>query len=308
MTILQVLGVTAAYCVAGWLGLREQLVRGQVTPLWPPTGIAVAALLLLGVRVWPGITLGALLVNAPLGAPPLATLAIIVGNTLSPVCASLLLRRVGFRGTLVRLRDALALVFLGALAGMLISATVGTAALVLTGAVPESAFWETWSVWWAGDAMGVLVCAPALFALRWARPPRLAHAYGWVELAVLVAVAVILAFVATASVPNLLFLLFPCLIWSAFRFELAGAALCALVTCIVVVVRATFRVGLFAHFNLFKEMALLQAFNGSVALTALLLASVVAERNRAYEEIERVCARLSAGIGRGRTDGGNAEP
>lgn len=115
--------------------LRE-LVRGQVTPLWPPTGIALTALLLLGPRVWPGIALGAFLVNVSLGPSPAVVLAIVAGNTLGPLLAYRLLRRAGFRVELDRLRDAVALVFLGALTGMLVSATIGSGALVLSGALP----------------------------------------------------------------------------------------------------------------------------------------------------------------------------
>ncbi|AUA14142.1 hypothetical protein CFP59_06320 [Streptomyces malaysiensis subsp. malaysiensis] len=127
------MAVAALYYAGARIGLLQELVRGQVT-LWPPTGIALACLLTLGPMAWPGIALGAVAVNAPIGPSPPAVLAIVAGNTLAPVCSYLLLRRVGFRPAVDRLRDALVLVFLGALAGMLISATVGTAALLLSGA------------------------------------------------------------------------------------------------------------------------------------------------------------------------------
>ncbi|WP_342787032.1 MASE1 domain-containing protein [Streptomyces cyaneus] len=124
--------------------------------------------------MWPGIALGALAVNAPLGPSFFPVLAIVIGNTLAPVCAYLLLRRVGFRIALDRLQDALALVFLGALAGMVISATIGTTVLVASEALSAHDFWPTWSVWWTGDAMGVLVIAPLLLAARTVRRPRAA--------------------------------------------------------------------------------------------------------------------------------------
>jgi integral membrane sensor domain MASE1 len=94
---LQILVVAAAYYLAAVVGLQLGLVRGQVTPLWPPTGIALVGLLLLGPRVWPGITLGALLLNAPLGPSLPAAALIAAGNTLAPLCGYLLLRRVKFR-------------------------------------------------------------------------------------------------------------------------------------------------------------------------------------------------------------------
>src|SRR5438105_13915053 len=99
--------VGLAYYVAAILSLRLALVRGQVTPIWPPTGIAVAALLLFGLRLWPGIFLGALLVNLPISPHPLVALGIAGSNTLAPVVAAMLLRRLGFRSELSRLRDAI---------------------------------------------------------------------------------------------------------------------------------------------------------------------------------------------------------
>ena len=103
---LEICAVAGLYYGAAELGLLQQLVRGQVTPLWPPSGIALASLLLLGPRVWPGIALGAFLVNVTLGPSAPAVLAIAAGNTLAPVCSYVLLRRAGFRNELNRLRDA----------------------------------------------------------------------------------------------------------------------------------------------------------------------------------------------------------
>ena len=158
------------YYLAGVLSLRLALVRGQVTPIWPPTGIALAALLLFGRRLWPGIALGAFLVNLPIGPSPLAAAGIAAGNTVAPLVAATLLHKAGFRNELDRLRDAMAIVFLGALLGMAVSATWGTGVLLLSRAVSGRTFWPTWSVWWTGDAMGVLVVAP--FLLSWRSPSR----------------------------------------------------------------------------------------------------------------------------------------
>src|SRR5262245_13452611 len=159
--VLQILGVAAAYYVAARIGLVLQLVRGQVTPLWPPTGVALVCLLLLGGRIWPGISLGAFLVNAPIGPTTPAVIAISAGNTLAPLCAYWLLRSAAFRTEVRRLRDGVLLVSLGS-AGMLVSATIGSLALLSAGAIAADHFWSTWSVWWTGDAMGVLVVAPLL--------------------------------------------------------------------------------------------------------------------------------------------------
>src|SRR5262245_32174812 len=89
---LRILGVAAAYYGSARIGLLQELVRGQITPLWPPTGVALVCLLLLGGRVWPGIAAGAFLVNAPIGPSMPAIIAITTGNTLAPLCAYWMLR------------------------------------------------------------------------------------------------------------------------------------------------------------------------------------------------------------------------
>lgn len=293
MTAVKILAVAIAYFVAGKLGLQQQLVRGQVTPLWPSTGIALAALLLLGLRVWPGITLGAFLVNVSIGPTIGAVLGISAGNTLAPVCAYLLLERVGFRIELDRLRDALALVFLGAFAGMLVSPTVGAGSLVLAGGLRPGEFWPAWSVWWTGDAMGVLVVTPFLLAIRTTRMPWNVHPLRWVEGAALLLGTLLVTLVATVAPINLLFLVFPFLIWSALRFQLLGAAACALIASTVAIVSAAQHSGPFAQHDLLLNMIALQAFNGSAALTALLLAAIISERNKAHQNIKDVCTRLN---------------
>ncbi|MET7620268.1 MASE1 domain-containing protein [Streptomyces sp. NPDC005408] len=291
---LQILAVAALYYGSARLGLLQQLVRGQVTPLWPPTGVALAGLLILGLRIWPGIALGAFLVNVSLGPTFPAVLAIAAGNTLAPVCAYMLLRRAGFRDELDRLQAVLALVFLGALAGMLISSTVGSSVLVLAGALDASEFWPTWSVWWTGDAMGVLVVTPFLLVLRRARWPRNAGVGRWIEAAALLVGTLLATLLATTTSSSaLLFLSFPFLIWAAFRFQLAGAAPCALGVSTLAILAAAREVGPFAGHDLFSNMVTLQAFNGATALMALLLAAVITQRNETYEEIKRVCARLA---------------
>jgi integral membrane sensor domain MASE1 len=100
--------VGGAYYVAATLGLRLALIERNVTPLWPPTGIAVVAFLIFGWRVWPGVALAALAVNLPISTNGLAAAATAAGNTLAPIVAALLLVRVGFRREIDRLQDALA--------------------------------------------------------------------------------------------------------------------------------------------------------------------------------------------------------
>lgn len=294
MASLRILAVAGAYYAAADLGLLRQVdVHGAVvTPLWPPTGIALGALLWVGLRVWPGIALGSLLVIATLsGSVSESTALVVAGNTLAPVCAFLLLRRVGFRTELNRLRDGVVLVFLGAMTGMVISATTGTAVLMADDKLPPSGFWPVWAAWWAGDVMGVLVVTPLLLVLRRLRMPRLTDR--WAEGGALLAFAVVGALLATRSSLSMLYLVFPILIWAALRFQLAGSAPCALLISVLAVVAGTDRVGPFADHTMLEVMVNLTVLNGAVALTALLLAALVAEQQSVRHRIERACEELA---------------
>ncbi|MFJ9076513.1 MASE1 domain-containing protein [Streptomyces sp. NPDC102278] len=295
---MSILAVALAYYLGGRVGLLQRVVLAgaQVTPLWLPTGIAVAALLWLGPRIWPGIALGTFCVMQTLGPFEPVGLAIVAGNTLAPLCAYALLRRVGFRTEMDRLRDGLALVFLGGLLPMLISATVGAGVLALSGSLPASGFWPVWSSWWAGDAMGVLVVTPVLLVL-----PRFrltSDLYRAAEGAALAVTAVAATLAATRSSLSLLFLVFPLLIWAAVRFQLPGAAPCSLLISVLAIAAATDRAGPFEDHSLFEIMVNLMALNGSAALTALLLSAMVTEQQNVRRKIEQACVDLAELVAR----------
>lgn len=297
-TLLGILGVAAAYYATGRIGLLLRVVveGAEVTPLWLPTGIAVAALLWFGPRIWPGIALGTYLAIEHLSSFRIEDLGIVLGNTLAPLCAYLLLRRVGFHTEIDRLRDGLALVFLGGLVPMLISASIGTGVLVATGDLAPSGFWPVWSAWWAGDAMGVLVATPVLLVLPTVRMPQ--DAYRVAEAVALGVATGLGAYMASRSSLSLLFLVFPLLIWAAVRFQLAGSAPCVLIMSVVVISAATDQAGPFAGHTLFEIMVNLQALNGSAALTALLLSAMVTEQNNIRLKIEQVCEDLAEVVDR----------
>ncbi|MFF9087607.1 MASE1 domain-containing protein [Streptomyces sp. NPDC014991] len=290
---VQILGVAACYYAAAQLGLLRDLTVGGavVTPIWPPTGVAVAALLILGLGCWPGITLGAFLAVLSLTTPGPAVLGVLLGNTAAPVCAALLLRRARFRTDLSRLRDGLALVFLGALTAMLISATIGVGLLLLSGSLPGQGFWFVWLAWWVGDAMGVLIVTPLLLLLRHGvrRPLPLGR---WKEAtALVIAVCVVVPLAAYSSI-SLLFLVYPLIIWAALRFQLTGSVLCALLSSVVATVAATDAVGAFAGLSRVEVLVKLQAFNGGITLTALLLSAVIIEQRNTRRSVERACQEL----------------
>ena len=285
--LLQLAVVALAYWFAARVSLQLALVHGQVTPIWPPTGIALVAILVFGRRVWPAVFLAALAVNLPIGPSPLGAASIAAANTLAPLTAAALLNRVGFRIELDRLRDAVAIIVLGALAAMTISATVGTSTLVLSGAAPTDTFWSTWAVWWTGDAMGVLLVAPFLFSLLPnARSPaptlRMAA-----ELTGLLVVIGVLTFALFQNRLRLEYLVFPLIMLAAWRFRLRGAAPAALIASGVAIWSAVHGTGPFATETLVQKMITLQVFNVCVALTSFVLAAFVDARE-STEEMTRL--------------------
>ncbi len=281
----------ALYLVAARLSLLFALVEHNVTPIWPPTGIALAAFLLFGRRLWPAVFVAALAVNAPISETWWAALGTAVGNTAAPLLAATLLRWAGFRIELDRSRDAVALVGIAALPCMALSATVGTAMLVLSDAVASSRTISTWLVWWAGDAMGVLLVAPFLFALTtpargpWTRRRRIE------AIALAVVVSAISVVVVTTSLPLLFLLIVPVGI-AAWRFQLHGAAPAALIASGAATWAASVGRGPFDMGRLVQDMLVLQALNASLAVASFVFASVVADRARAREELERGAAEL----------------
>src|SRR5229473_5477771 len=292
-TLLQLAVVALAYWLAALVSLKLALVHGQVTPIWPPTGIALVAILVFGRRVWPAVFVAALAVNLPIGPSPLGAAFIAAGNTLAPLTAAALLKRAGFRIELDRLRDASAIILLGALVAMTISATIGTTVLVVSGAVPVDGFWSTWAVWWAGDAMGVLLVAPFILSLlpnAGAPEPTLRSG---AELVALLFAIGIVTFLLFQNSLRLEYLVFPLIMLAAWRFRLRGAAPAALIASGIAIWSAVQGAGPFGGETLFEKMVTLQVFNVFVALTSLVLAAFVEDRART-EEMTRLYVAAKA--------------
>ncbi|MFF0341331.1 SpoIIE family protein phosphatase [Kribbella sp. NPDC004875] len=288
--------VAAAYYLGARLGLSLSLVERNVTPLWPPSGIALAAFLLLGRSVWPGVTLAALAVNLPISTGLAPALLTAVGNTLAPLVAAIVLQRIGFRRQLDRQRDALAIVFLGALASMTISATIGVLALVSSNAIGVDEVAGAWAVWWTGDAMGVLAIAPFLLCIplfweleRW-------PALRWLEaIVILTLTTALVSWTAYTTLP-LLFLALPLLGWASWRLQLRGAAPAALIASLITTWSATHDLGPFAGQPLLGQMLTLQAFNATVALTSFFLAALVSERLQFARALMTAAADLAGRV------------
>ncbi|SDS18071.1 MASE1 domain-containing protein [Actinopolymorpha singaporensis] len=223
----QILGVAAAWYATGKFGLMFLGTGHGVRPWWPAAGVALVGLLLFGPIVTPGIFVGAFPIEATIPGVPLASaLLTTVGVTLAPLCGYFLLRRVGFRIELDRIRDALALVLLAAFAATTISATFAVGARVIFGGIPFSL--ASWLTWWTGDVMGVISVTPFLLSLRnrrWRdRPLRRSQ---WIEILALVIGSFVVVLLATKTIGTL-YVAFVFVGWAAWRFRLVGASSCSL--------------------------------------------------------------------------------
>jgi PAS domain S-box-containing protein len=234
--------VCAAYFVAGTLGLKLAFVHQNATAVWPPTGIALAAVLLRGPRVWPAILAGAFLVNQTTAGSVPGSLAIGVGNTLEALVGGHLVRRfAGGTRAFERARAVLRFALLAGLCAPAVSATVGVAALAVLGEAAWARAPLIWLTWWLGDATGALVVTPPI--LLWAQQPRWGRGRAQLaEFTALMAVLLVCAAVvfgpvlpAGANGSPIAFLCLPPLLWAALRFGPREMSAAALVTCALAV-------------------------------------------------------------------------
>jgi diguanylate cyclase (GGDEF)-like protein len=284
-----------AYVVAARFGLQFAVVNASATAVWPASGIALAALLYFGPRLWPGVFLGAFLANLLTAGGVATSLGIAVGSTLEAVAGAALLQRfAGGRHAVERASYIVRLVFYAAIASTMVSATVGVTTLALGGLAQWHDFWSIWTTWWLGDAGGDIVIAPLL--LLWLARPRVQWtAYRWLEaLALLVALGAVALFVfgglpgdQGSSFP-LEFLCMPLLLWSAYRFGRREAATAVLVVSGIATWGTVHGRGPFVTGTLNESLVLLQVFTGVNALTSLVLASVVAERESVEGQLRRL--------------------
>ncbi len=275
---IQLAVVALAYVGGAKLGLLAAVAQKVVSSAWPPSGVALAALLLLGLRYWPGIAVGALLLNWTAGVPVAGAAGIALGNTLEAVSAVWLLQRVAqFRPSLERLRDVLALVTLAALVSTTLSATIGIASLWASGVVQQDTLKHLWFVWWSGDALGDVLVAPLL--LTWARATR--PLGRWSEAAALVVLLVLLTAVLWRSPITYVYAVFPVVVWAAVRFGPRGSATATALIAGLMIWHTLRGLGPFASATPTENLTLLQTFLALASVTGLVLAAATAERGLA---------------------------
>jgi PAS domain S-box-containing protein len=303
--IAQVVILAGIYFGTTKLGLSMASTKGMGTLTWPPTGIALAALLLFGYHLWPGVALGAFLAHVSASALWVAV-GISAGNTLEAITGAYLLQRgIGFRNGLERRRDVLGLVGLAAVIGPFCSATIGVASLGLNGVIPRTTYISTWWVWWLGDAIGVLLVAPVL--LTWGanfhinrRLSRLIEVAVFLALLVVVSQIVFNGWLASAITPTapLAFALFPLLVWAGLRFGQRGAAITILIAAGTAIWGTARGFGPFALETVQLSLVFLGSYIGVATVTALLLAVAITKHKqmekalRNQEERYRIISEL----------------
>ncbi len=299
--LVQITIVFVAYFAAGRLGQATTSIRSSnLGPVWPAYGIALAALLLYGYRVWVGIAAAAFLVAFLSPVPHLAAAGQAAGATLAALIGAFLLCRIAkFDSSLSRLRDALALIVLGALGSAMVSATIGVSVLYATHVQAYTGIGSAWLIYWLGDSTGVLLVTPLVLTA-----PNLLRIRGRVRIAELAALLLLLTLVCIIVVGDLplipvklhflAFAVLPFVIWAAIRFGVSGAALSTLIVAAIATVTTALGSGPFAQNTSFTNAVLLDVFFAVLSVSGLTLAAVIAEREKAESERERLVREQAA--------------
>ncbi len=286
--------LAAVYLIAGKFGLMLAFVHPSATAVWPPTGITMAAFLVLGYRAWPGVFIGAFLVNILTGGTVATTIGIATGNTLEGLLGAYWVNRfAGGRNAFALPLDILKFAILAAIVSTMVSATLGVTSLCLGGFAAWANYESIWLAWWLGDAVGDLTVAPLL--VLWFANPRVRWSRGQVlEAAILLLCLILIGqvvfgglFPAERKDYPLEFLCVPLLIWTAFRFGRRETATAIFVLSGIATWGTLGGYGPFAKGDESEALLLLQGFMGAMALLALFLAAVVAERRQAVEDLRR---------------------
>jgi len=291
--------ICATYFICGRLGLALAIINPIASPVWPPTGVALAAILIWGYQTWPGVFAGAFLVNLvqfsisyhlhPLSARAiLESLTIATGNTSEGLLAAYLVSRfANGRSAFEKSEDALRFAALAGFASPMLSATVGTAALAMGAFAHGIALLRIWTTWWLGDATGALIVAPAI--LLWSVPSRVVWrrsrlVEAFVLVVCLLAACEVVVFASNRSLPDmlpLLFLCFPFLLWPAIRFGQREAASSVLVLSFLAVLGSVPGRRFVPEVSLNVSFLMLQIFIASMGVTALVVAAAISERRSA---------------------------
>ena len=282
------------YFIAGKLALHLAFLHASASPVWPPAGIALAALLVLGFRVWPAIFVGAFLVNLTTLGNILTSLGIASGNTLEALCGAWLVNRfAGGARVFGRPQDVFKFA-LAALVSTTVSPTFGVSSLAVGGFAQWSSYWPIWLTWWLGDASGVLVIAPLL--LLWSVPAtqRTWNQKQVLEVSVLLLLLVVLAEtvfggwlpISARNYP-ISFICGPIVIWTAFRFTPRETATGIFILSAIAIWGTVHGFGPFILQSENQSLLMLQSWTAALTITAMAIAAAITERNRTQVALEQ---------------------
>ncbi|MFC2028918.1 MASE1 domain-containing protein [Chloroflexota bacterium] len=291
--LAKILLLAVIYHLAARVGLKMAYVQANTSPVWPPTGIGLAALLIFGIKLWPGISLGVFIGSLLTGAPADLAFGITIGNTLEVVTAAfILVKYLGFHNRLERIQDVVGLVFVSVVCTS-ISASIGGITLMLTGNGVWQSFWAIWFTWWIGNLLGALVVAPAL--LTWIPFERIKlNKKRIVEVGILMSMMVFITWFVFSSQPPsgifhqaMIYVIFPFVIWAALRFDQRGATTAIFIVSGIAIWGTSQGWGPFSFESKNDSLVLLQTFMAVVALTALILAAATSERRKATNSLQQ---------------------
>lgn len=289
------LGLIAAYFLAGKLGLMMAFVNPSATPVWPPTGIALAALLLLGYRVWPAVFVGAFLVNVTTAGSVATSIGIAAGNSLEALLGAYLVNRfANGRKLFDKPHDIFKAAVLAGGLSTTASATIGVSSLAFGGYAQWTEFGSIWLTWWLGDVASVLIVAPLV--VLWSLDSRVEWTRGeTLKAMVLLLVVVLTGFVvfggflpAGVSDQPLTFLALPFLIWTAFRFGQREAVTANFLLAAIAIAGTLHGFGPFVTDSYNESLILLQAFLCVIVVTTISLAAVVSERKHLEAQLRHM--------------------
>jgi|GEM_PF-743776 len=291
--LVEIVVLALVYHLVARLGLQTAYVQANTSPVWPPSGIALAALLLMGTRHWPGITLGVVVGSVFTGAPLPLAIALGLANTMEALVGVFLLKRwIGFHRSIDRIRDVVGLAGSAAVSTA-ISASLGVAGLTIFGNESHVSFFTLWGTWWVGNLLGVLVVTP--FILIWVKFIARGRKYsqileGLIFLCLLIFVTgYVFETSSGTSVFHqaLIYVIFPFAIWAALRLEQIGAVTTVFVVSGIAIWGTVHGTGPFSRLPINESLILLQTFTGVVVLTSLTLAASASERRSAERALNR---------------------
>src|SRR5437763_10806486 len=278
--------LTVVYFIAGKLGLMLASLHASASPVWPPAGIALAALLLLGYRVWPAIFVGAFLVNLSTAGNVATSLAVASGNTLEAMCGAWLVNRFA-GGTAAFDRPQGVFKFaLAAVVSTIISPAFGVTSLALAGFADWANYGAIWLTWWLGDTTSDLLIAPLI--ILWS----VASKRSWnrrdaVEVGILLLLLFVLSEAVfggwlTISARNYPIGLIsgPIVIWTAFRFTQRETATGIFILSAVAIWGTMHGFGPFVGETENQSLLALQSWTALLTITALALSAGMRQRRR----------------------------